>query len=227
MNAHQQAQAEAHRAFLRDTQQHQMTIVRDDGVFRHLKFRNPNGFAYHFDITTWPGHLAITGDMGAAVFSRLHDMFGFFRVWPGDKDPGALYINPRYWAEKCVANDGEKESYDARLLEELVRDRFDQAVADADPDEPGIADDKKHLWTCLEEDVINGEDTVSAALQRMDDFEFAGATNTFARFRFHDVWEYESQLTTYTFHFTWRLYAIAHAVKTYDAAKTAAEAGAA
>ena len=51
--------------FAKDTATHAMTILRDDGLYRHLRFKRPNTSSYYFDIITWPGYLAITGDMGA------------------------------------------------------------------------------------------------------------------------------------------------------------------
>ncbi len=78
--------------FLKDVQHHQMTIPLNEGVYRHVRFRSTkHGWNQWFDLTTWPGMLTISGDMGTWSFSRLPDMFDFFR---GSK------INPSYWAEK-------------------------------------------------------------------------------------------------------------------------------
>jgi len=61
--------------FLNDIANHSMSIVRDDGVYRHLVFSNNGSSVFRFELITWPGYLAYTGDMGAFVFSRLNDMF--------------------------------------------------------------------------------------------------------------------------------------------------------
>ena len=45
--------------FLKNAAAHQMEVLRDDGVNRHLRFRNPESSAYWFDIITWPGTLCI------------------------------------------------------------------------------------------------------------------------------------------------------------------------
>ena len=45
--------------FLKDAADHQMEVLRDDGVNRHLRFRNPESNAYWFDIITWPGALLL------------------------------------------------------------------------------------------------------------------------------------------------------------------------
>ena len=68
---------------------HEMTVLHDDGLYRHLRFtamhlcndaewRTTNGF-YWFDLATWPGTLTINGDCGTYTFSRTTDMFEFFR----------------------------------------------------------------------------------------------------------------------------------------------------
>jgi hypothetical protein len=88
--------------FAQDIAQHQLTIIRDDGVYRHLRFARPGIYSYSFEIITWPGYLAYVGDMGDYVFSRLVDMLEFFRQ---------PTINPGYWAEKIQAggHEGIKE----------------------------------------------------------------------------------------------------------------------
>ena len=64
--------------FLKDAAAHQMEVLRDDGVNRHLRFKNPESSAYWFEIITWPGTLCIDGDMGTFVFRRLQRR----SVWP-------------------------------------------------------------------------------------------------------------------------------------------------
>jgi len=38
--------------FLDDVKNHQLTIVQNDGVYRHLTFKNPNDCNQYFNITT-------------------------------------------------------------------------------------------------------------------------------------------------------------------------------
>ena len=66
--------------FLKDVKNHGMEVRRDDGLYRHLIFRAPKD-SWHqwFEVVTWPGSLAINGDMGSWCFSRIEDMFEFFR----------------------------------------------------------------------------------------------------------------------------------------------------
>lgn len=216
--------------FLADTASHELRIVVDDGVHRHLQFRRPGTYCYGFDIVTWPGHLAISGDMGTAVFSRLHDMFEFFRAKPAHhEEAGGLFVNDGYWAEKCVANDGEKREFVAALFRALVTRLFKEYVEErvdpddlADPDTP--PEWVARLWQELELEVLNDSedhDALSNAINAMSDFR--PTDPDYSDFRITDAWEYASSLQQYTFHFIWRLYAIARAVRAYDDAAGAAE----
>lgn len=188
--------------FLGDVASHQLKIVRDDGLHRHLEFRKPGTYCYGFDIITWPGWLCYCGDMGTFVFSRLPDMFEFFRGRDarGDGD-GRLHINLGYWAEKCRAGDrgrgdGIKE-YSPERFETVVRERLDDMQAD-----PALRED-------VERDVIacahDGEySAIDAAMRFERDGECV----------FPDF--YERDVREYTFHFVWCCYALVWAIEKYD-----------
>lgn len=78
--------------FLVDTAFHRLEIIRDDGLYRHLRMKQPGTSCYYFDVITWPGYLTVTGDMGTWTFSRIADMFDFFGPWQDG-------INTGYWSE--------------------------------------------------------------------------------------------------------------------------------
>lgn len=207
--------SEALVAFCRDTAEHQMQVVRNDGLYRHLRFRRPGTYVYGFDVITWPGHLAITGDMGASVFTRTEDMLQFFRApssWNPGPAPGGLYINSGYWAEKLVANDGSPQEYRPELFKAAVRERFDSWFEGQELD-PAQELAKAELWEDIEENVLHDEEHEYAAHQSVRDWSNTSAE--FPRFHFDDFWE--TRLTDYTFHFRWRLYAIALAIQMFDA----------
>ena len=86
--------------FLIDTAHHRLSVIRDDGVYRHLRMQQPETSCYYYDIITWPGYLTVTGDMGTWTFSRSYDMFRFFG---GAFEQG---INTYYWSEKLEAGSG-------------------------------------------------------------------------------------------------------------------------
>ena len=85
-----------HESFLADVKNHSMTIENDNGLFRSVFFGVKGSCNQHFRLVTWPGHLAISGDMGDFVFARTTDMFEFFGGECGS-------INPSYWGEKLQA----------------------------------------------------------------------------------------------------------------------------
>lgn len=202
--------------FLADVASHTLTVQHDDGVFRHLKLGKPGTYCMSFMLTTWPGHLAISGDMGTYVFNRLDDMFDFFRTKPQERRNGVreeLPINPQYWAEKCEAMDtrngrgeGIKE-YDRDRL----RDNAKQAWEDHFSDE--LEGEKaKACWEAIESEVL-GSSSGHEAYEATSEFNHEG-------FEFHDSWEWDN--TAYTFRFLWCLYAITWGIRQYDAARAQA-----
>ena len=100
--------------FLADVVKHKMTILRNDGLYRHIEFRGEHGYHHWFELVTWPNGLLIRGDMETWVFSRIEDMFDFFR---GDG------INPHYWREKlqCAREEAQEFNADAFRTEVLGR----------------------------------------------------------------------------------------------------------
>ncbi len=96
-------QEPAEEQFLKDVAGHKMRIHRDDGLYRHLEFRGPQGWHHWFEVVTWPNGLIIRGDMGNWAFSRIEDMFSFFR---GQR------INPGYWQEKLLAGRNDADTWE-------------------------------------------------------------------------------------------------------------------
>ncbi|WP_414616871.1 hypothetical protein [Stenotrophomonas muris] len=158
-------------------------------------------------------------------------MFEFFRAKPAEHEKaGGLFVNDGYWAEKCVANDGDKKEFSSRLFRDLVTRLFKEHVEGrVDPDDLADPDSSTpewvaRLWQELEREVLNDSedhDALSNAISAMSDFE--PQDPDYSDFRITDAWEYASSLQQYTFHFIWRLYAIARAIRAYDDAAGAAE----
>ena len=189
--------------------EHELTVIRDDGEYRHLRFSRPNTRAMSFDLLTWPGHLCYTGDMGTYVFSRVRDMFEFFRSPKGDwRD-----INLGYWAEKALARDRDG-------VKEFSGEKFAQ-----------------NIWEALGESLEDLDLTAEQAAEIRDDVnldvihqaesqgESAGIAAAMA-FRyesielFPDFWEVDS--TVYTHRYTWCCHAIVWGIAQYDSAKAEA-----
>ncbi len=184
--------------FLKDTAAHVMTVLHDDGLYRHLRFMNPRTREYWFDLITWPGRLAICGDVGDDyVFSRLPDMFRFFRA---DRRWG---INPHYWAEKLGGGRKSVQEYSEELLRQRVVEQF---VNDARwGGVPAGTGKQLRMWV-LDED-LGDEHTARNVLE---DFAYQG-------YEFKDVWEWDFH--DYEWSFLWCCHAIAWGIARYDKVK--------
>jgi len=151
--------------FARDVANHKLTVLRDEGLYRHLRFKAPDGSTYWFDLITWPGYLTITGDMGTYVFARTQDMFEFFRSHRSTGFP----INPGYWAEKIRAadqNTAPRAHSEETVVESLV-DRFVQAIGPRGQEEWGEDDPDRaeHLARVLGDLVLDHERDGSLAFK--------------------------------------------------------------
>jgi hypothetical protein len=193
--------------FLDDVADHRMTIIRDDGIYRHVAFKRPGTSDMHFDLITWPMCLCYTGDMGTYVFRRLEDMFVFFRTShpcqsPEDKN---LKINPSYWAEKLEAvdrTDGLKQ-YSPDKVRAEVKEWLDNLDA------------SEELRQAVEDEVLSEADDQYAAVEAIRNFEFEGE-EIFSDF-------FEVGIDEYTGRFIWCCYALAWGVQQYDAHRTATQ----
>lgn len=197
--------------FERDVAQHQMTVIRDDGVDRHITFRQEGNSAYWFEILTWPGTLCIRGDCGTYVFSRLTDMFQFFRADAKyGNDPEKLHINSSYWTEKLIAADSNGRHGGSVM--EFDEPQFRATVLEwANESKEGF-DDPDEFMLNVECDILDNLcDNEQESLRAAMDFEYAGKSP------FYEI--YDTTYRRYGFHILWNLYAIAWAIRKYDAAK--------
>ncbi|WP_417705394.1 hypothetical protein [Rheinheimera aquimaris] len=200
--------------FQKDTAEHQLTISLDEGLHRNLRISRPQSSAYHYNITTWPGYLCISGDMGCFVFQRVEDMFTFFRGKPDE-------INPGYWQEKVQAGAGFEGSaaitaepdfaaYDKRLMEYL-----DDFIDGLDPD---VVEDAEKIEQATEAVEYfkkyreNSEWDIVSRINNWDASEAGGMV-------LEDFWEGHRSLQKFSFHYIWCCYAIVHAIALYDAVK--------
>ena len=101
--------------FTRDTANHTMIVLHDDGLYRHLRFQDTTwrppltkplkSSFYWFDLITAPGTMIFEGDGESYVFRREEDMIGFFRSSAYKGRP-----NLHYWQERSPATDARSES---------------------------------------------------------------------------------------------------------------------
>jgi hypothetical protein len=229
--------------FARDTANHEMTVLHKDGLYRHLRFRHPDRSEYWFELVTWPGALAISGDMGGYTFRRLDDMFAFFR------QSASHGINPHYWSEKLDGGRDSAKAYD----EDLFKRRVAEDLAEAEEDCPGVtaawnekvAGIVPDYYTATEEearraledftfnllfrasctcgDAYEVPDEDSAVTWKIMGHSGKGHTASIRQadgFRFYDAWEWD--LRDYTYQFLWCCHAIVWGIAQYD--RRAAEA---
>lgn len=193
--------------FLKDVASHELTVNLDQGLFRDLTIQRPGCGEMHYHITTRPGYLMFTGDMGDFIFERTNDMFGFFRAKDG------YYINPGYWGEKVQAGDVRK--FDAETACDSVKQYLTNYLDDLDLSD---SDDREKSKQALEavNDFIGGNQHSSefdfwSEIQNWDSDEAGGL-------ELSDFWE--ASTTAKTYHYIWACYAIVHAIKLYDAHKS-------
>lgn len=202
--------------FLRDVERHEMTIIRDDRLDRHLRFKTPGTSCYYFDLITWPGHLCYTGDMGTFVFSRIDDMFAFSRMDGHDwnKNPHGLSINPGYWSEKVRAADRHDgiEEWDDDEFKRRVNETRTEWMRDARA--LGVSkEERRELWEAVE-DVLADPRDESLCVARIYEFSHKAGNE---RFDFEDF--FDGSLTRFSFRFMWCCYALAWAINMYDKSK--------
>lgn len=194
--------AESAARFAADTAKHQMTVLHDDGLYRHVRFKAPGTGFYWFDLVTWPGRLAFTGDMDGYVFARDPDMFEFFR---SDR----YGINPAYWSEKVDGGRDRTKSYSEDKFRQLVT----KYVTDYEDDFPGV---KAAVQTELLDNDCEDLGHEEAARGALDAFAFGAGE---AKFRFADTWEWDFR--DYDWTFLWACHAIQWGIGEYDAARVA------
>lgn len=225
--------------FLRDAAGHQLSIAHDDGVYRHLIFKQPGSSVYRFDLTTWPGYLAYTGDMGTYVFTRTHDMLSFFRRHSPDAS-----IDYRYWAEKVEGadkHDGVRAfSFQTfkREVRQYVRQRISGMFDDVRDDDMArkrlAVAAARELRAAVETGVLECDDNEVRAYDAVSDFMFGNKHCHHAMdswrtlypddyaFAFADFWETDCK--EFTLRFVWCCHAMVWGIAQYDAALRAQEA---
>jgi hypothetical protein len=183
--------------FLHDVRDHRIQVIRDDGEYRHIRFSRPDTYCMQFDLITWPGYLAYSGDMCCYVFSRIRDMFEFFR---GSTD-GPLRVNLGYWHEKVQAQDrhgGTKAHSPERFRECVLEDSADAPEA---------------VKQAIELEVLRHADEEHEAWRAISDFEHDG-------WHFQDFWDHDC--TEYVHRYVWCCFALVWGIRQYDAAKATA-----
>ncbi len=196
---------------------HQMEVIQDNGLHRHLKFKHPETNNRYFGLVTWPGYLCFYGDMGEYVFSRLPDMFEFFR----GSDNKLYRIDFGYWAEKMQAVDRRVVSgHDAagdgyrNYSSEKFRAAIQARLADYCDARDCTEQEKERLADWVETFVLSmANDGPHFAIQAALDFKVNN------RQVFPDFWD--EDLYELDYGFVWCCYALRWGINRYDASQSA------
>ena len=205
--------------FLKDVKNHSMKVLMDNGLYRHLRFANADpklAWNQWFEIITWPGALAYSGDMGTFVFRRLEDMFEFFRTRPSNESPKRLHINLSYWAEKVEAVDRDgytpgTKKYSPELFREVVLKHFNDWAKDERLPRTAV----KAFREELEDSVLQyADDSEHEARKALSGFQHEIESH---KLEFYDTWEWD--FSEWTGRYIWCCYALAWAIRFYDKSK--------
>lgn len=181
--------------FFEDIKNHTIKIKHDSGIYRNIKFSNNGSAVMHFNLTTWPGYLCFSGDMGCFVFSREPDMINDFFKHRGTP-------NLRYWAEKLQAVDSCSASqhfcngckdWSSSLFWSELKDYFDDYYED---------EAKSKMEEFKNESFFNDSNPYEAhdAVREFDDRL--------------DFWECDCREYTYTYQ--WACWAIMWGIEQYN-----------
>jgi len=97
---------------------HEMHVLLDTETHKHLMFKTPGTGIGHFSLVTWPGYLAIAGDIGEGfIFCREADMLRWF-----DHGQAPGWINPGYWGEKTGRATRELRPFSAEAFAKWVKE---------------------------------------------------------------------------------------------------------
>ncbi|NYT61280.1 hypothetical protein H0A66_02925 [Alcaligenaceae bacterium] len=195
--------------FDRDVATGEMEILQDNGLYRHLRFRFSSGGFRWFDIVTWPDRLVITGDCETFAFSRLEDMFEFFRS-------GGSRINPGYWQEKIIDGRDRAKSFDWDTFRDAAMACFGQATEDMEDQE--LRDEARQD---LEGTLDDSDPDIYGAVDLIRTYSYRpGPCGTPAVFQFDDPEGYLSG-EDWDYHYIWCCRAIVWAIGKHDESKEA------
>lgn len=186
--------------FARDTAHHQMRVLHDDGVYRHVRFMHTTdegrSSAYWFELVTWPGSLVFRGDGQSFVFERVEDMFAFFRDGAYRGEPSVSY-----WAEKVTSGQDRIRTYSEEMFRRRVLETFTE-----DASYGGVP---RGTGRALREQILDNPEIYheQGARDALDEFEHDG-------YEFVDTWDWD--ILDWDWWFLWACHALVWGIAYYD-----------
>ena len=197
--------------FKNDISKHEIEIIINQGLNRHLRFKRPGSYQYWFEIVTGKGFLLIRGDMGSFSFSRIEDMFNFFKIEKNDWNYGKdLPINPGYWGQKLESvckRDGHVE-FSVEQFNDMVMHCYNEFIENNDIED----EDKEVLLEDLENNLIGSPGNIHEAYNLATDFSCFDVDD----FKIDHENFYDRSFEDFTYHYIWCLYAIVWGIEKYD-----------
>lgn len=185
--------------FVRETAGHEMHVLHEDGLYRHLVFADPAGNFYRFDLITWPHNLFLRGDGFSFGFSiyPADDIFNMFR---GSSHDG---INPGYWQEKVTAGkvrDWSESLFRAWVLEEATKNEAHY---------PGAVE-------AVTKQILHSDEH-STEYQGTAEYALASFSHGDFRLRFPHDWEKDFE--DYSWEYLLACHAVLFGIRMWDAAR--------
>lgn len=194
--------------FLKNVSLHKMQVLRDDGLYRHLRFNKGQSSVCWFDLITWPGNLCITGDMGTYAFSRIEDMFSFFR---DERQKEGISINPGYWEEKVIAScQGETRKWSGGAFMASVEKRVVEYA-----EHHGFSDeDLEDLLADVLGDLEGDQDSADISMSSLCSYSRGVDGKSEGLFE-----DFEADCMEFTYRFLWCCYAIVWGIGEFQSEK--------
>jgi hypothetical protein len=192
--------------FKRETPGHEMVILHDEGLYRHLACTDPNGSFYRFDLITWPHNLMLRGDGFSFAFSIYPtvDMFDMFRR------TSIGGIQPGYWQEKVTAGRGDIKSWS----EEMFRTWLVGEAAANEARYPGLVE-------AVGKQILHSDEH---SIEYRGTAEYAVASFGHRGFRLRLPDEWELSFDDYSWEFLFACHAIVWGIGQFNAAKASQSA---
>ncbi len=146
----------ARERFATDVEGANMTVLKDDEAYRHLRFDFPRASWRWCEVVTWPDVLVLRGGLGCWTFTG-GDLVELFRP-----EPNSERVNPQYWEQRLAPGNRARE-YSRERAVAYIRETVDDLASDF----PGLADD---VHTDLLDDIpvhdLSTKPSLRAALAR-------------------------------------------------------------
>lgn len=155
---------EVTRHFPLRTANHRLTVLHDDGLYLHLRMSTADSNIDSWQVMTWPGYLAVVGDMCDGFTFHRHGEEDMLMLFHPDRGG----INPGYWGEKLATE--QRDSWE-EFDEDLFRSEVAEAVAESIDDDTLTSAEGAAL---LEDAETHTDDPVSAVEWAGNNQEFLG-----------------------------------------------------